>query len=133
MCAPVVGVEDPPRFEVGDESFDRGSEGRDDSVVLFVAFAEFSAWWGLTWGDDAAPLVAFIADSAAGFFDDLGDRCGGERFRIVGASWKGIGNVDGVSVKETDQLCVESNRAVFAAPQLGVVLVGPARGDGAVY
>lgn len=89
---------------------------RDDGVVRFASLAELSAWRCLTWGDDIAPLVTLVADSAAGFSDDLGDRCGGERFRVVGASRKGVGDVDGVSVKQTDQLCVESDRAMLAAP-----------------
>src|SRR5918997_5268445 len=99
-----------------DEPFNGRSQRRDDGVVCFVPFAEFSAWRCLTWGDNIASLVTFVADPATRFSDDLGDRCGDECFRVVGASGKGVGDVDGVSGQETDQLCVESGRVVLAAP-----------------
>jgi hypothetical protein len=82
-----------------DESLDACPQPRDDGVVRFVSLAELSAWRCLTWGDDLAPLVTLVADSAARFSDDFGDRCGGERFRVMGASREGVGDVDGISIK----------------------------------
>ena len=86
MRTTVVCVEDPPRLEVGDESFNGCPQCRDDGVVRFVYLAELSARRCLAWGDDIAPLVALVADAAPGMSDDLGDRCGGERCRVVDAS-----------------------------------------------
>lgn len=69
-------MKDSPRLEKRDESFDGHPQRRDDGVVRFVSLAELFARWCLTRGDDAAPLVTFVADFAAGFSDDLGDWCG---------------------------------------------------------
>ena len=52
------------------------------------------------------------------------------------ASWmhpgRGVGEVDGGFVEQTAQVCVASGRALLAAPQLVVVVVGPARRNRAV-
>jgi hypothetical protein len=82
-----------------DESLDGCPQLRDDGVVRFVSLAELSAWRCFTWGDDIAPLVTLVTDPAAGFSDDLGDRCGGERFRVVSASGKGVGDINRVSIE----------------------------------
>lgn len=77
-----------------DESFNGCSQRRDDGVVCFVSLAELSAGQCLARGDDIAPLVTFVTDSTAGFSDDLDDRCGDELFRVVGASRKGIEDIE---------------------------------------
>ena len=77
-------------------------------------------------------LVALVGNGTAGFLNDLFDWRLGEGESIVGLAGQWIGDVDRRSVKQADQLCVESGGALLAAPQLRVLVVGLARCDGAV-
>jgi len=77
-------------------------------------------------GDHTASLITFVTDPAARVPNDLSNRCADERRGIMSLSREGIGNVDRCSIEQADQLRVEPGRAVFTAPQLIVIGIGPA-------
>jgi len=118
---------------MSDEPFNGSAQPRDDCVVLLVAYAELTAGRSLTWGDHTASLVTFVTDPAARVPNNLSNRCADERGSIMSLARKGIGNVDRRSIEQADQLRVEPGRAVFTAPQLVVIGIGPAGGDRAVH
>jgi len=55
----VVGVQDSPGLDVGDNAFDGGAESVDDRVIGLAVVAEFGAWRFLGRADDLASLGGF--------------------------------------------------------------------------
>ncbi len=59
---PVVCVENFPRFDMGDDSFDGGACVVEALVECFLPVEKFPAGWFFERGEHAAPDVSFIAD-----------------------------------------------------------------------
>jgi hypothetical protein len=115
-----------------DKPFNWRPQRRDIGVVFLLPCGKLTARRFLARGDHPAALISLVSDSSARVPDDLRDRRGGERGCIMGFPWKRIRNVNRVPVEQAHQLRVEPGGAVLAAPQLAVLLVGPAGSDGAV-
>src|SRR5205823_404887 len=107
--------------------------GESGVVVVFVTLAQFSSFRFLSRRGEAGSLVAFVAYSATRVADNLGDWCLVERRLVVRVSRERVGDIDGGSIQQADQLRVEPGGAVLPAPQLLVIRVRPARRDGAVH
>src|SRR3712207_4761211 len=130
--APVVGVEDPPGFEVRDEPFDGGAQRRNSRIVVFVSWTQFATGWSFPRSGHAAPLITLVTNPAAGLLDNLFRRRGRKSRRIMRAAGQRVGNINTFSVEQADHLHVEPGCTAFTAPQLMMLGVGPAGREGAV-
>src|SRR5436853_444444 len=122
-----------PILEVSDKSLDRRSKRRDLGIIFLVGHGQLAAFRFLLRGDQAAALVALVAEPAAGFLHDIRGSGLLECLRVVRLPGQRAGNPDGIPVEKRYQLRVEASGLVLLVPQLLVLLVGPAWRQRAVY
>lgn len=78
-----VGVQNPPRFEVREDSFNRCSQSGDGRIAFFVPFAEYPSLWffrGVTsrvpwWPSSPIPPPEFRTISATGVLSNAFFSC----------------------------------------------------------
>src|SRR5664279_2014819 len=120
----VVGMQDSPGLDVGDNAFDGRAESVDDRVIGLAVVAEFGAWRFLGRADDLASLVALVADGVA-VADAREGRCAVELpecFGIVGLAGQRRRQVHQLPAKVGDYLDVVPGGLVFPGVQLRGVL-----------
>jgi len=127
----VVGVQDSPGFDVSVGAFDNPADLVDAGVACAVAFGERVADRLFAGSDGPGALVALVGDDGVGVevFGDVVVVPGG---LVVGRAGQGVGDPGDLAVGAGGDLVVVAGGVVLAGEQLGVVLVGPAGGEGAV-